>query len=412
MLRLLLGILSIFSAQAFSAKDAAEVPEWGVKAAHWGLNFYVDCTYGDLKQIQNHYRANPPMQVKNTEKQWSVDHAFRFFVKKFRHFEDASIRARPKGFDFKGRLDGVHYKAKCTHKCHVHRSGQLSSAVANSDDGLTDEELLKYERDKKINLYGGEVISPKTGSQLNCMRVIISEDCEYHELLPIDNEFLCDEAVNAAIYEASENGIEIPLVKTASTLEGASSPDCSTNGHVIVFNERKENIYVIADGTRQTPLGTITNWKKVDPQDHPGAIPAPGDTSCSKHEPCICQFNTTKHALSNHTGDKLLCKDVHSDYLQNHPMLRHHMLRQHVIAAPPMLRHTLEDEQPNWGCPPEDTIIPVQYACDTGICTSSTPMDKIKVGELVGTAEGTFKPLLGHYHPYIDESCVYNKYRI
>lgn len=405
MLRLLLGILSIFSAQAFSLKDATHVSGWTLKAAHYGLSWHVDCPYGDLKQIRDHYRENPPMEIQNTEKQWSVDHAFRFFVKHIRHFKDASMRAQPKGLNFKGTLEGVHFKVKCTHKCHVHRSGQLSSAVANSNDGLTDEELLKYERDKILNLYGGEVISPKTGSQLNCMKVIISEDCEYHELLPIDNEFLCDEAVNAAIPEASDQDFEIPLVKTASTLEGASSPDCSTNGHVIVFNERKENIYVIADGTRQTPLGTITNWKKVDPQVHHDAIPAPGDTSCSKHEPCICQFNTTKHAKAGHTDTKLSCNDVHADYLQHHHVLRHTALRHTALRPTPVL----EDERQDWGCPPEETLMRVQRPCDTGMCVYTIRMDEIKVGDLAETTEGSFKPVLGTSHPLVDEKCLYTK---
>jgi len=326
MLRLLL--FCIVAAQALDYNSVVHMRRWTLKAAHHVVSKHVEVSWKDLKQIQDHYRVHHPMQIRNTDKQWSVDHAFRFLLKHGRQMKVASIKAQPKGFDFKGTLHGVHYKLKCTHRCHVHRTGhadfnQEFALHTPGDATQAAETLIKQENDRKLDLLAGESIRPSADSSLSCLRVIASEDCEYHDYLPLHNKQLCREAMNDAVPEAAEDGIIIPVITSASNLEGRSSPDCSTNGHVIIFNKRGENLYVVADGTVQTPLGLMTNWKTV-PSHAAGAQEAPGDVGCSKHEPCICQYKKA-HAKANHTGERVLCDDVHDDYI-NRTML-------HSVAA-------------------------------------------------------------------------------
>jgi len=323
MFRLLL--FCIVAAQALDFQRMINANPWTLKAAHHAVSKHIEVSWEDLKQIQDHYKAHHPMQTRNTDKQWSVDHAFNFLLKHGRRFEGASIKAQPKGFDFKGTLHGVHYKLKCTHRCHVHRAGhadfnQEFALRTLGDARFAAEALLNAASDKKLDLLAGESIRPSADSSLNCLRIIASEDCEYHDYDPLHNKQLCREAMNSMLPGAAKYGIIIPVVSTASNLQIGTSPDCSTDGHVIIFNKRGQNLYVVADGTVQTPLGLMTNWKTV-PSHTAGAQEAPGDIGCSKHEPCICQYKKT-HAKANHTGERVLCDDVHDDYIDR-TALRH-----------------------------------------------------------------------------------------
>ena len=324
MLRLLLSILSIFAVQALDFQDALKISRWTLKAAHNTISNHVDVSWEDVKQIQDRYKAHRPMQIRNTDKQWSVDHAFKFLLQHGRRFEGASIKAQSRGFDFEGTLHGTQYKLQCAHRCRVHRLGDYRNNSLGWDthkDDMTHDEWLKhYEDHRKLELLAGYPVNPRAGSSLNCLRVIVSKDCEAHGYDAIHNKEFCVEAINDAIPEARREGINIPIVTTASTLEGATSPDCSTDGHVIIYNERASSIYVVPDGTVQTGFGTLTNWKKVNAT-VPGAKEAPGDVGCSKHEPCICQYKK-EHAKAGHTAERVLCDDVHDDYI-NRTALRH-----------------------------------------------------------------------------------------
>ena len=334
MLRLLLSIFSIFAVQALDFQDALKVNRWTLKAAHRGVSKHVDVSWEDVKQIQDRYKAHRPMQIRNTDKQWSVDHAFKFLLKHGRRFEGASIKAQPKGFDFEGTLHGTQYKLQCTHRCRVHRLGDYRNNSlrydTHKDDMTYDEWLEHYEDHRKLDLLAGVSIHPSADSSLNCLRVIVSQDCEAHGYAPLHNKQLCVEAMNDAIPEARWEGITVPVVQTASTLEGATSPDCSTDGHVIIYNERATSVYVVADGTVQTGMGTLTNWKRVNAT-VPGAKEAPGDIGCSKHEPCLCQYKK-EHAKANYmdervldnTDERVLCDDVHDDYINRTALQRPH----------------------------------------------------------------------------------------
>ena len=315
----------------------------------------------------------------------------------------ASIKAQPLGFDFKGTLHGVHYKLKCTHRCRVHRTGhadfnQEFTLRTPGDATQAAETLLKQENDRKLDLLAGESIRPSADSTLNCLKVIASEDCEYHDYDPLYNKQLCEEAMNDAMPEAAEDGIIIPVVSSASNLEGRTSPDCSTNGHAIIFNNRGQNLYVVADGTVQTPLGLMTNWKTV-PSHAAGAQEAPGDVGCSKHEPCICQYKKT-HAKANHTGERVLCDDVHDDYI-NRTALRHpHVndLGVHVNGA--------EHE----GCHPADSVMRVQHTCDAGTCVSPRRMDQLKIGDMVESTPDVFEPIIAFSHRDSDSSANFYEF--
>jgi len=377
MFRLLLSILSIFAVQALDYNSVVNINRWTLKAAHHGISNHMDVSWEDLKQIQGRYKAHRPMQIRNTDKQWSVDHAFKFLLKHGRRFEGASIKAQPKGFDFEGTLHGTQYKLQCTHRCRVHRLGDYRDNSlgwdTHEDDMTHDEWLEHYESHRKLELLAGYPSSPRAGSKLNCLRVIVSQDCEAHGYDPIHNKEFCVEAVNDAIPEAQRGGINVPVVTTASTLEGATSPDCSTDGHIIIYNERATSIFVVADGTVDTPLGTVTNWKVVNSTD-PGAEEAPGDVGCSKHEPCVCQFKK-EHAKAGHTAERVLCDDVHDDYI-NRTALQHPMVN-------------------DLSCHPTESIVRVQHACDTGTCVSPRRMDQLNIGDMVESDHDVFEPIIG-----------------
>ena len=184
MLRLLISILSILAAQALDFQNILKASRWTLKAAHHGISKHVDVSWEDLKQIQDRYKAHRPMQIRNTDKQWSVDHAFKFLLKHGQRFEGASIKAQSKGFDFEGTLHGTQYNLQCAHRCRVHRLGDYrdnSLAYDTHEDDMThDEWLLHRESDKKLNLLAGESINPSADSTLNCLRVIATQDCEAH----------------------------------------------------------------------------------------------------------------------------------------------------------------------------------------------------------------------------------------
>ena len=454
MLRLLLSILSILAAQALDYNSVVHLNRWTLKAAHHGISKHVDVSWEDLKQIQDRYKAHRPMQIRNTDKQWSVDHAFKFLLKHGRRFEGASIKAQPRGFDFEGTLHGTQYKLQCTHRCRVHRLGDYRDNSlgwdTHKDDMTFDEWQLHQESHRILDLLEGESIHPSADSTLNCMRVIVSQDCEAHGYAPIDNKQLCAEAMNDAVPEARRDGINIPVVATASTLEGATSPDCSTDGHVIIYNERAESVYVVADGTVQTGMGTLINWKRVS-SDTPGAEEAPGDVGCSKHEPCICQYKK-EHAKANHTAERVLCDDVHDDYI-NRTALQHphvNMLSEitneypkkngvylYVLATctktnewrgrtriiyhggcPSTMKckdskckykdgqacaesdECLSNEcdnlkcQDEEDCHPADSIVRVQHPCDAGTCVSPRRMDQLKIGDMVESDHDVFEPII------------------
>ena len=380
MLRLLISILSILAAQALDFQNILKASRWTLKAAHHGISKHVDVSWEDLKQIQDRYKAHRPMQIRNTDKQWSVDHAFKFLLKHGQRFEGASIKAQSKGFDFEGTLHGTQYKLQCAHRCRVHRLGDYrdnSLAYDTHEDDMThDEWLLHRESDKKLNLLAGESINPSADSTLNCLRVIATQDCEAHGFAPLHNKQLCVEAMNDAVPEARQGGINIPVISTASTMEGATSPDCSTNGHVIIYNERAENVYVVPDGTVQTGMGTLTNYKRVS-SNTPGAEEAPYDAGCSKHEPCICQY-MKNHTKAGHTGERVLCDDVHDDYI-NRTALRH----PHVNML---------------ACHPAESIVRVQHPCDAGMCVSPRRMDELKIGDFAESSKGVFEPIIGFSH--------------
>ena len=412
MFRLLL--FCIVAAQALDFQRVINANQWTLKAAHHVVSKHVDVPWEDVQQIQDHYRAHRPMQIRNTDKQWSVDHAFKFLLKHGRQMKVASIKAQPKGFDFKGTLHGVHYKLKCTHRCRVHRTGhadfnQEFALRTPGDATQAAETLLKQENDKKLDLLAGESIRPGADSSLNCLRVIASQDCEYHDYDPLHNKQLCEEAMNDAVPEAAEEGIIIPVVSSASNLEGRTSPDCSTNGHVIIFNNRGENLYVVADGTVQTPLGLTTNWRTV-PSHTAGAQEAPGDVGCSKHEPCICQYKK-KHAKDGHTGERLLCDDVHDDYI-NRTALRH----PHVNMLTTACTSDSDCDPGNvcqsgeCNCHPADSIVRVQYPCDAGTCVSPRRMDELNIGDMAESDHGVFEPIIAFSHRDQDFSANYYEF--
>ena len=398
MFRLLL--FCIVAAQALDFQRMINANRWTLKVAYISASRHVDVSWKDIQQIQDHYRAHRPMQIRNTDKQWSVDHAFKFLLKHGRQMKVASMQAQPKGFDFKGIHDGVHYKLKCTHRCHVHRTGHADfneefTLRTPGDATQAAETLLKQENDRKLDLLSGESIHPGADSSLNCLRVIASQDCEYHDYDPLHNKQLCEEAMNDAVPEAARNNIIVPVVSTASNLERRTSPDCSTNGHVIIFNNRGQNLYVVADGTVQTPLGLTTNWRTV-PSHAAGAQEAPGDVGCSKHEPCICQYKKT-HAKDGHTGERVLCDDVHDDYINRtalrHPRVDMYKNTELLRAWDEMLMKQAEEE-----CHPADSVVRVQHPCDTGTCASSRRMDELHVGDLAESTPGVFEPIMTLTH--------------
>lgn len=403
MLRLLLSILSILAAQALDFQDVLKVSRWTLKAAHRGVSKHVDVSWEDVKQIQDRYKAHRPMQIRNTDKQWSVDHAFQFLLKHGRRFEGASIKAQPKGFDFEGTLHGTQYKLQCAHRCRVHRLGDYRDNSleydTHEDDMTQDEWLLHRESDKKLNLLAGESINPSADSTLNCLRVIATQDCEAHGFAPLHNKQLCVEAMNDAVPEARQGGINIPVISTASTMEGATSPDCSTNGHVIIYNERAENVYVVPDGTVQTGMGTLTNYKRVS-SNTPGAEEAPYDAGCSKHEPCICQY-MKNHTKAGHTGERVLCNDVHDDYI-NRTALRRPRLA--------FKRYDCELSGDIGCCYPADSVVRVQHPCDAGTCVSSRRMDQLKIGDMAESTFNVFEPIIAFGHRDSDSSANYYEF--
>ena len=312
MLQLLLLFIGLFSSQALQFQDALKTSRWTLFAAHKITSNHVDVSWEDVKQIQNHYKAHKPQQkFRNTGKQWSVDHAFQFLLKNGRHFEGASIKAQHNGFNFEGKLHGVQYHLRCTHRCRVHQLGDVRDNSAgfdtHEDDMDKDTWVQHRESERHIQLVDGQSIQPKTCESCNCLKVVVSKDCEAHGLTPLANKQNCKEAMNDAVPEAAAAGLAIPLVLTYSREEVKLSPDCSTDGHKIIFNERAHNYYVNAAGVK-VAAGSA------------GAQTAPWDTDCSVHEPCLCQY-AAAHAKANHTG-RLLCEDVHDDHIDR-TMLSH-----------------------------------------------------------------------------------------
>ena len=307
MFRLLFLVLGLFSSQAIELQKMLHSSDYMLRVAHFGISKKIDVSWEHLKQAQDHYKHHPPQQIRNTDTRWSVDHAFKFLLQHGHQFKKASFKAHAKGIHFKGELHGTHYDIHCENTCSVHH-GKFLHHVANRDahDDLPYDAWLKHrERQQLLKMKMGDLVNPEKCTDCNCLRLIVNQDCHYHNMAPLKNYQRCIDAVRDILPEIDDMGLKISKRKVFTSIEVATAPDCTTDGHAIVFNKRDHNIYVDKHGTI------------VD--DHtPGAKLAPWDKGCTENAPCVCQF-TSAYAHVNHTG-RVMCSDMEEHHFLESPV--------------------------------------------------------------------------------------------
>ena len=143
-----------------------------------------------------------------------------------------------------------------------------------------------------IDARNGKRIQPNKCIACNCLQVVINEDCNFHGLKPLEGKEMCAQAVQDVLPELEEYDEKLSEKIVLVTREVKVAPNCNTDGHSLIFNERKHNVY-------------YKNGIVVDGQSE-GAVRAAWDIACTVNSPCLCQY-TLAHANASHTGNRVLC---------------------------------------------------------------------------------------------------------